>query len=1046
MKKITFLSLLFLLTALPSLIGQNRLSNAGVSRTSESFSIHETRQNLSGPEIVLTQSAGGVSNQGIGCNNGITSGDNFYARVYNLGNESFTNYVRLLGIEFNLAQLAENSQLELKVFEFPIFPANFDLRNLPTPLATKTISVTPALVGSTVRGTFDTPAIVSPNTIVVATIQEIGENNPLLFIGASQTETQVSYIASEACGIYIPIPPNSIDENSKFVIDLVVDEATVGACSGTPNSGIATVYPTVGNTGSQYVVSSSSDVTMENGVVYQWQSSTDGGEWIDEGPASNYYSAHTATAPSTTNSIVQWRLKTTCTNSGEITFSDIATFTTMFTYCASMADDVNYEYITNVTFADISNTTTEQSGYNDFTSQVANVAIGSTNQISVTINSDGQDYIYAFIDWNQNGELNDAGEVYTLATDTYLDGPHTLNVTVPEGAPLGETRMRVKVQYQGTIPTPCDTFGYGEVEDYTVNVTPPKYIYDGESWLPSNPNGITTEFFDIQVIGGAASLNLPTTVNNLEVNAGATLEIHSILNITGDIFVEEEADLIFISTPTSNGELGPVPSSSRILGGVTVQQYMQNKRSYRMVSSPVTTPQSIQANWQEGATSSTENPAPGFGTHITGSTTGENGFDATSTGNPSLFIVNVENQQFESIANTNLTPLTPADAYLLFVRGDRSIDLTDNNASSATTLRAKGILSKGNRSLSFNTTNSGDFVMFGNPYQSTIDINEVFANDGTMNVNTGQYYIYDPSLADYGAYVTVNLPSGTNTAESVANQYLQPGQGAQFATAANGSSQIVFNESNKAPGNFTATSRPLSGFDMITVQLYKTENFNNGGPTHDSFGIIFSDDFDNDITDADAVKPMNFYENLGINHNGTYLSIEKRKMPQSNEVYELYSAGFTNSNYTLKIKIDGLQDTVLYLVDNATGNRIQLESGESSYNFSVNPENPLSIATDRFSIEVAERLTINEDSLLSDIRLYPNPVSGSNFYISAPKLNGKRFSINISDLTGRSIYSQDIDFDKTTISVPLNKTMAAGVYLVTITNGKESKTYRLMKN
>ena len=85
------------------------------------------------------------------------------------------------------------------------------------------------------------------------------------------------------------------------------------------------------------------------------------------------------------------------------------------------------------------------------------------------------------------------------------------------------------------------------------------------------------------------------------------------------------------------------------------------------------------------------------------------------------------------------------------MRGDRSIDLTDNNASSATTLRAKGILSKGNRSLSFNTTNSGDFVMFGNPYQSTIDINEVFAIDGTMNVNTGQYYIYDPSLADYGA-------------------------------------------------------------------------------------------------------------------------------------------------------------------------------------------------------------------------------------------------------------------------------------------------------
>lgn len=139
-------------------------------------------------------------------------------------------------------------------------------------------------------------------------------------------------------------------------------------------------------------------------------------------------------------------------------------------YCSGQGNNTTWENITNVTYAGINNTTTTHPGYSDFTAQIANVTQGDTDQISVTITADSNDYVYAFIDWNQNGTLDDAGEVYTLASATSSMGPHTMDIAVPAGASLGNTRMRVKVGWNQSTPNPCGSFSFGEVEDYTVNV------------------------------------------------------------------------------------------------------------------------------------------------------------------------------------------------------------------------------------------------------------------------------------------------------------------------------------------------------------------------------------------------------------------------------------------------------------------------------------------------------------------------------------------------------------------------------------------------
>src|SRR5690606_20123184 len=102
------------------------------------------------------------------------------------------------------------------------------------------------------------------------------------------------------------------------------------------------------------------------------------------------------------------------------------------------------------------------------------------------------------------------------------------------------------------------------------------------------------------------------------IKSGAILNVEKVLTLAGNLTID--GDLIFVSTTIGNGELAALPSNSEITGNATVQRYMSNRRSYRMVTSAVDTDTSIHANWQEGATSNTHNPAPGFGTHITGST------------------------------------------------------------------------------------------------------------------------------------------------------------------------------------------------------------------------------------------------------------------------------------------------------------------------------------------------------------------------------------------------------------------------------------------
>jgi len=150
----------------------------------------------------------------------------------------------------------------------------------------------------------------------------------------------------------------------------------------------------------------------------------------------------------------------------------------VYAQCASTgnASDGYFTGIRQVIFNTINNSTIlEDNDYSDFTTLSTTISRDFTYDLSVYVNTDGNYTVntMAWIDWNQDGDFADAGESFTLGTATNvvsgLTGASPYSITVPAGAALGTTTMRISTKWNA-YPGSCDNGFDGEVEDYSVNV------------------------------------------------------------------------------------------------------------------------------------------------------------------------------------------------------------------------------------------------------------------------------------------------------------------------------------------------------------------------------------------------------------------------------------------------------------------------------------------------------------------------------------------------------------------------------------------------
>ena len=141
------------------------------------------------------------------------------------------------------------------------------------------------------------------------------------------------------------------------------------------------------------------------------------------------------------------------------------------TYCTSQGNSTADEKIGKVVFGTINNTSTGTAGYENFTALSTNAVRGTAYTITITPSWTSTKYKEGYavwIDYNKDGDFLDTGEkVWTKAASTTT--PVSGTFTIPATATLGATRMRVQMKYNA-VPTSCEAFSYGQVEDYTVNI------------------------------------------------------------------------------------------------------------------------------------------------------------------------------------------------------------------------------------------------------------------------------------------------------------------------------------------------------------------------------------------------------------------------------------------------------------------------------------------------------------------------------------------------------------------------------------------------
>ncbi len=137
-------------------------------------------------------------------------------------------------------------------------------------------------------------------------------------------------------------------------------------------------------------------------------------------------------------------------------------------YCDARGNNANYEWIESVTFGGVTKQSGSNGGYADLTAEPAIELVTGDNSITLTPgfrSSSYNEYWSIWIDFDNNSDFS-VDELFYSGSSS---GTISAVAAIPAGV-SGTARMRVAMKYGGQ-PSSCGTFTYGEVEDYTVNIT-----------------------------------------------------------------------------------------------------------------------------------------------------------------------------------------------------------------------------------------------------------------------------------------------------------------------------------------------------------------------------------------------------------------------------------------------------------------------------------------------------------------------------------------------------------------------------------------------
>ena len=402
-------------------------------------------------------------------------------------------------------------------------------------------------------------------------------------------------------------------------------------------------------------------------------------------------------------------------------------------------------------------------------------------------------------------------------------------------------------------------------------------------------------------------------------------------------------------------------SGNSISGNVTMERWIKLRaggtgRAYRLLAPTVNTTGSIKANWMEGGMNTVIgtniNPLSLYGTQITGSGGNTNGFDVTQSNAASLYaIANAVTPTYTAIGSTGGT-LNALTGYFLYIRGDRSMNMTiplaANMPTSSTTLRTTGTIVQGTQTAFTNAyIGGGALNLVTNPYPSPIDWSLV---KGASTGITNFYTFWDPNFGTRGGFITVSTAGVASS--GLATQFIQPGQAFFVESDGVGTPAVSIQESHKTAGNnndvFLTPPPPVEAF---RTELYFTEP-NAYRRVIDGAIVLFDNAYSAAVDNDDAKEINNWDENIAIDRGGKHLSIEGRPVIISKDTIPLFMNNMKQQAYEFEFTPAVFSNPNLKaeLIDNFLNTRTLLSVAVPTVvSFTVTAD-AASKATDRFKV------------------------------------------------------------------------------------------------
>jgi subtilisin-like proprotein convertase family protein len=463
--------------------------------------------------------------------------------------------------------------------------------------------------------------------------------------------------------------------------------------------------------------------------------------------------------------------------------------------------------------------------------------------------------------------------------------------------------------------------------------------------------------------GAGANLNIADSLTFGNVN-------NSTLN-TGD-------NITLLSRAAKTARVGDITNGGNnagnaISGTVTVERYIPEQRSWRLMNVPIRTAgaPSYNASWQEGVVNpdfvyaNRLDPNPGYGTLISGPLSPAFGFDPSPMMNHSVKYYNETTSQWVGIGNTLTGKVTDHEGYMVFVRGDRSTMIYLNTAAptSNTILRAKGQLRTNLQTITV-PAGVGPYTVVGNPYASTIDIRKI---NTTGSVSSNTYVVWDPSLTGsqgVGAYQYLTQSGGPGSDYVVFPGNSAPGGGSYgpalsvhntiqssqaFLVQNAGAGTVNINENAKLTTSSSAVFRPGKPTNnpvgrLSTLLSYENDETGNNTTLVDGALLLYNDGFNDEVDLDDARKLTNFSsENFGVESKGNWLAIERKSGIKETDTIFFKARSYRVRNYQLAITGANISRPGLtgYLEDKylKTSTPLNLD-GTTIYKFKVSVDTP----------------------------------------------------------------------------------------------------------